>query len=103
MIKVIWTGRALSDLEDIRDYIAKDSDKYARLTIEKLINTARLIENHPLAGRIVPEINIEEIREIISGNYRIIYHYQPKSHVYILTVHHGSGLLSNNPFLDKTK
>lgn len=37
MVKIVWTDRALTDLEDIAEYIEKDSVKYARLTIRKLI------------------------------------------------------------------
>ena len=38
MVKIIWTERSLSDLEDIAEFIAKDSNKYAKLTIEKIID-----------------------------------------------------------------
>lgn len=96
MVKIIWTKRSLYDLEDIADYISKDSKKYAKLTLEKLIETATLLEINPLVGRIVPELNIKEIREIITGNYRIIYQIASKNHVNILTVHHSSRLLPNN-------
>ena len=43
MDKIVWTGRALSDLGDIGEFISKDSKKYAKLTLEKLIETAELI------------------------------------------------------------
>jgi toxin ParE1/3/4 len=97
MAKIIWTGRSLKDLEEIGEYIAKDSPKYAKLTLEKLIETTRLIEQNPLIGRIVPEVKQKNIREIVTGNYRIIYHLINKDHSYILTIHHSSRLLSNNP------
>lgn len=44
MVKVIWTGRSLKDLEEIGAYISKDSPNYAKLTLEKLIETVE-IEN----------------------------------------------------------
>ena len=48
MVKVIWTQRALDDLKDIDDQISKDSFKYAKITIEKLVATVTTIENNPL-------------------------------------------------------
>jgi addiction module RelE/StbE family toxin len=101
MVKVIWTGRSLKDLEEIGEYISNDSPKYAKLTLEKLIETAKLIEVSQLIGRVVPEINQDEIRELITGNYRIIYQTVGKEYAYVLTVHHSSRLLSNNPHFPK--
>jgi toxin ParE1/3/4 len=94
MVKVVWTQRALLDLEGIGEYISKDSEKYARLTLEKIIDCAAIIEETPLVGRIVPESNDKSIREIIRGNYRIIYQIRDKKAVYILTVFHGARLLT---------
>ena len=101
MVKVIWTGRSLKDLEEIGDYISRDSPTYAKLTLEKLIETAKLIEVSQLIGRVVPEVNQADIRELITGNYRIIYQAVEKEYAYILTVHHTSRLLSNNPHFNK--
>jgi toxin ParE1/3/4 len=103
MVKVIWTARSLKDLEEIAKYISKDSFRYAKLTIEKLIETAEFIGNNQLIGRIVPEIKHKDIREIITGSYRIIYQITSKEHINILTVHHSSRLLKNNPAIKKRK
>jgi toxin ParE1/3/4 len=62
---------------------------------------AKLIEANRLIGRIVPEVGQNDIREIITGNYRIIYQTKVKESAYILTVHHSSRLLSNNPVFKK--
>jgi toxin ParE1/3/4 len=101
MVKIIWTARSLTDLEEIGEYISKDSSRYAKLTVEKLIEMVKLIEHNKLVGRIVPEVKQKEIREIITGNYRIIYQTKAKESVYILTVHHSSRLLSDNPAFKK--
>jgi len=50
MVKIIWTGRALKDLEEIGEYIAKDSLKYAKLTLEFILtvhHNRRLLSNNP--------------------------------------------------------
>lgn|ERR1035437_3744629 len=94
MVKVVWTQRALNDLEDIGDYISKDSNKYAKLTLENLVYTALLIEINPFVGRFVPESSDKTIREIIKGSYRVIYQIRNETSVFILTVFHSSRLLS---------
>jgi len=93
MVKVIWTERALRDLEDIGNYIAQDSPKYAGRTLEKIIRIAGLIESNPYMGRIVPELNDQLIREFIRGNYRIIYQIRENA-TFILTVFHSARYLS---------
>lgn len=42
MVKIIWTARALADLEDISEYISKDSPRYAKMTLEKLLEKAKI-------------------------------------------------------------
>ena len=96
MAKIIWTGRSLSDLEDIGEFISKGSHRYSKLTLEKLIERAKIIEKNQKIGRIVPELKQEDIREIITGNYRIIYQNTNAELSYILTVYHSSQLLSAN-------
>jgi toxin ParE1/3/4 len=94
MAKVVWTLRALNDLEDIGNYISKDSIIYAKLTVEKLFDSGSLIAKNPLLGRIVPETNEKSIRERIIGNYRLIYQIRSNNSVFILTVFHSARLLS---------
>jgi toxin ParE1/3/4 len=94
MVKVVWTQRALLDLEDIGEYISKDSIRYAKLTLEKLLDAASLIVINPLLGRIVPETSDKSIRERIIGSYRVIYQIRSDNFVLILTVFHSARLLS---------
>ena len=91
MVKIIWTQRSLTDLKSIVEYISKDSVKYASLTLERIIDVTKYIESNPRIGRMVPEIGKnDKLREIIFGNYRIIYKITSTSIVYILTVHHSA-------------
>jgi addiction module RelE/StbE family toxin len=99
MVRIIWTARSITDLEDIADFISKNSKKYAKLTIEKLIGTAKFIEKNQHIVRIVPKLNQQDIREIITGNYRIIYQNINENNSNILTVHHCARLLQKNPAL----
>ena len=55
MAKLIWTDHSINDLGDIGDYIAENSEKYAKLTIKKLVERTDILKTFPQAGRIVPE------------------------------------------------
>ena len=92
MVKVVWTDLAIEDLKSIHAYISKDSRFYADRFVTKLIDRADQLENYPQSGRIVPEFGKEDIRELIEGNYRIIFRIKV-DHVGIVRVHHSSRLL----------
>jgi toxin ParE1/3/4 len=103
MVKISWTDYALKDLADIGEYISKDSIKYAELVVDKLFQTPTLLETYPLAGRIVPEFNREHIRELISGNYRIVYRVVSDIRIDVLTVHACAKLLPKIDSFDDVK
>ena len=90
MVKVVWTDQAIQDLNDIGEYIAKDSERYAHEVVQSLFESAEIIVSHPKAGRIVPEYNIDSLRELIRGSYRIVYRIVDKFRIDILTVHHSA-------------
>jgi len=73
MSKVLWMPSALDDLQNIQEFIAKDSVYYANKFVDEAFNATEQIEMFPEIGRVVPEIGIPTIREIIHGAYRIIY------------------------------
>jgi toxin ParE1/3/4 len=97
-VEVRWTLYSLSDIENIAEYISKDSPFYAQVQVQRFFDRAEILETHPNTGRVVPEIGRDDIRELIEGNYRVIYRVISDSRIDILTVHHGSRLLENNPF-----
>ncbi|MEO6358533.1 MAG: type II toxin-antitoxin system RelE/ParE family toxin [Ferruginibacter sp.] len=89
MVKIVWTEIAVDDLRNIHDYISKDSERYADRFIEKIINRVTQLENFPKSGCVVPEFNSVVIRELIEGNYRIIYKVS-SSQVSIIRIHHAA-------------
>ena len=89
MVKVIWTEFALEDLKAIHEYISQDSKAYADKFIEKLINRVDQLENFAKSGRSVPEFNSETIRELVEGNYRIVYKINP-DHIGVVRIHHSA-------------
>ncbi|HBC86406.1 MAG TPA: type II toxin-antitoxin system RelE/ParE family toxin [Lentisphaeria bacterium] len=101
MAEIRWTLQALDDVEAIAKYISRDSTHYAQLFTIKVFDAVRQIEIFPESGRIVPEIKQKYIREIILGNYRIIYR-QKNDCAEILTVYHSSRLLDNESITNRS-
>lgn len=73
MVKVVWTDSAILDLDNIGEYIAKDSERYAQITVLRLFDSVDILEKNPRLGKVVQEFNDEKIREIIRIDYRIVY------------------------------
>lgn len=96
MAQIIWSPRSLRDIDEIATYIAKDSPQYAKAQVSLFFSTVTILEKYPYRGRVVPEIAISTIRQILCGHYRIIYEVFNDDEIGILTVHHQSRLLKNN-------
>lgn len=94
MARVAWTLRARDDLVEIEEYIALDSPNRARQWTEALRERARRAARYPKSGRRVPEWDREDLREVIFGNYRIIYRIDSRG-ITVLTVIEGHRLLSS--------
>ena len=92
MVKIVWTDFAIEDLKSIHDYISKDSKRYADRYVEKLIDRVGQLEQFPRSGRVVPEFDSTTIRELIEGNYRIVYKISVDQ-IAIIRIHHSSRLL----------
>ena len=73
MTPVRWTPQAAEDLAAIRDFIARDSPRYATLVVERIVTAVDVLEQFPLSGRIVPERSREDLRELVRPPYRIVY------------------------------
>ncbi|MCL2414731.1 MAG: type II toxin-antitoxin system RelE/ParE family toxin [Bacteroidales bacterium] len=93
MVKIVWTDKAIDDLDDIGHYIDIDSEKYAKIVVSRLFKAVDILERHPQIGRMVPEFSSENIRELINGNYRIVYTIKNQFQIDILTIHHSARLL----------
>jgi len=95
MAKIVWTVFAVDDLNNIANYHSQYSDNFASALIKRLFDKPKILKEMPELGRIVPERDNESIREIIKGNYRIIYYFDKEiDTVEIITIHHAS-----QPFL----
>lgn len=101
-MKLFWTKEALLRLQEIEEYISNDNPVVANEFVDKLISLAETLIDNPEKGRIVPELTLENIREILYKNYRIVYLVK-KSSINILTVFEGHQLLKKEDIIKGKK
>ncbi len=92
MAEIEWSSKAENDLNEIIDYIAQDSLEYALSFYEQLREKVENLIQFPRMGRIVPELDEPNIRELILRNYRIIYRIF-ENEVQIVRLFHGSRIM----------
>lgn len=90
--RVVWSRRAVEDLETIAEYIAQDSPAYAAGVVRTVVNQTKMLSRFPRSGRKVPEFDDENIRELVAYSYRVIYRIQEEE-VLVAAVIHGKRLL----------
>jgi toxin ParE1/3/4 len=86
--KVIWSYEATADLEALAEYIARDSAFYAVAFVQEIIEASRSLNMFSERGRIVPELDNLNIRELFIREYRLIYTIE-KDRIVILGLIHG--------------
>lgn len=94
-MRIIWSPLAVDRASEIADYIAQDKSSAAEKWIDTVFSKVEQLKSSPEIGRIVPEINDSQFRELIYGNYRIIYRIETKQ-ISILTIRHGRQILPIN-------
>ena len=91
-MNIIWSPLAVDRVSEIAEYIAQDKPSAAEQWVKTVFSKVEHLKSSPEIGRIVPEIENNQFRELIYGNYRIIYRIEPKQ-VSVLTVRHGKQIL----------
>ncbi len=90
-MNVLWTDAAVAQLEAIHDYVAQTSPGYARRMVDRLTRRSIQIGAFPYSGRAVPEYELNEVRQVIEGSYRVIYLIkEDEDQVEVLAVIHTS-------------
>ncbi len=95
--QIRWSAESVRDLEEIHDFIARNSPRYAAAVAERLVAAVGRLERFPESGRVVPELDEPQVREVIHGSYRIVYELRGEL-VEVLTVFRASRLF---PLLDR--
>ncbi len=90
MVQIKWLKDAKKDLKEIYDYISIDSKRYARLQVEKIKHATQIIKTQPEIGKVLEETENSSIREMVEGNYRIIYRIVDLNTIHIMMVHHSA-------------
>jgi len=88
-VRVYWTENAIKHLADIYAYISENSQIYAARMVDRLTKRSAQIDAFPKSGRVVPEFQAEDIREVIEKPYRIIYRIKAEQ-IDVLAVIHGA-------------
>ena len=103
MAKIIWTYKSYEDYNSIIEFIAIDSERFASIMAKKIWREIKRIEKNPKEARMIPESGyLEEIREFILVQYRIIFQLKGEK-AYLLTIHHSSRDLSKESLLEQLK
>ena len=97
-MKIIWSPLAIDRSSEIAEYIAQDKPSAAEKWINTVFSKVEQLKSSPEIGRIVPELNNVHFREIIYGNYRIIYRIEKKQ-ISVLTIRHGKQILPINEIM----
>ena len=92
MARVIWDPVALDDLEGIAQYIERDSPVAARRLVQRIFERVERLQRYPLSGGYIDEDDRQIYRQLIQGNYRVIYRVAEDA-IFIAAVYHAARLL----------
>lgn len=91
MATIRWSSQARKDLEALSDHLREVAPAYAERFEEQVFEATRRLEVFPRSGRVIPEAEEEQLREVIYRDYRIMYHVsEADDEVLTLTVLHSS-------------
>ena len=90
--RVIWSPKAVEDVEAIAGYISRDSPSYAAAVIEKVIAITHQLTENAGRGRLIPEIEESTVMEQFAYSYRLIYRIENQD-VTVAAMIHGKRLL----------
>ena len=94
MVRVEWASPATADLREVFDFIARDSPRYAQLTVERITDAAARLAQFPQLGEVLREFPEKEYRQIAIGAYRLIYREDPQhDRVLVVAVIHAARTL----------
>jgi len=86
-MRIIWSPLAVERISEIAEYISQNNLDASTKWVDDIFTKIEQLNNFPESGRIVPEMNRNNIRELIYKNYRIVYRIESEQ-ISILTVRH---------------
>ena len=82
-----WTEHAVTQLAAIAEYISFDSPVYAEQVIDQVVRRLAQAQQFPESGRVVPELERADVRELLELPYRVIYRVRPDAIEVVAIVH----------------
>jgi len=92
MAEVIWTIKAVEQVEQIGAFIEKDSPFQARRVVQLIVKETRKLREHARIGKMIPEMEEDRYRELRVFSYRILYKILDEKWIAIIGVVHGQRL-----------
>jgi toxin ParE1/3/4 len=92
MAEVIWTIKAVEQVEQIGSFIEKDSPFQARRVVQLIVKETRKLRGHARVGKMIPEVQEDRYRELRVFSYRILYKILDENRIAIVAVVHGQRL-----------
>ena len=92
MARVVWSFVARDDLKALVSFIKADSPGYAQTFGLQIQQRVEQLHHFPESGRKVQEDKSGTYRELVVGNYRVVYRVDEDT-VTIVTLIHGARIL----------
>jgi toxin ParE1/3/4 len=86
---VVWTDSARQALDEVLEYVAQESRDRALSLLSRVLDTAAALDTLANRGRVVPELNQPETRELLVFDYRLLYRVLGE-HVVVIAFLHGA-------------
>jgi len=96
MAKLIWTAKAVDQVEEIGAFIEKDSPFQARRVVQLIVKETRKLREFSHLGKMIPEVQEDKYREIRFFSYRIFYKIINENQIAIIGVVHGYRLFDSS-------
>jgi toxin ParE1/3/4 len=90
---VRWSPRAIERVVEIGEWIASDHTSAASQNIEGIFAAVERLTEFPRSGRVVPEFERDDLREVIYQQFRIVYRVGAE-YIDVLTVRHSLQLMN---------
>ena len=91
-MRVLWAEQAWARLAEIETFVGRDDPEAASRLVDRIIDRGETLARYPNRGRKLPEIPGSGLRELLMGNYRVVYRRGSKE-IEVLTVFEGHRLL----------
>ena len=95
MLPLRWTERAVTNLADIADFISQNSAVYAEGVVLRIDQQLALLRLHPHLGKLAPEADDLDVRELVIDSFRVFYRPRPDC-IELLAIVHGRQQLPPN-------